>query len=244
MEKLWQNCTASHLRGKHGRANQTAPLTMWWRKIQGGGFRRGVIHAEAQAHICKLQAWAAWLTGCSEANTWNEMPGEAVTVKGERRDKNDLGKDQESFIKVFLGFFSPRKTTFVESLGRNPKLFSSISPVLNLGRRVLRLLRLCCTQLCSFTAAGPLPQTEESEEPCRPTSAGLNLEKIPNYTLNSGIFQHEPITPWKFESHWQEPKWDIKPCYSIIRGFKGYSLNQAFLVQWTNHLPSCKKFFH
>ena len=55
MEKRWQ----SHLGGKHGRASQTAQLTVWWRKIQGGGVRRGVIQAETQAHICELPDWQA-----------------------------------------------------------------------------------------------------------------------------------------------------------------------------------------
>lgn len=121
-----KNCTASHLRGKRGRANQTAQLTMWWRKIQGGGFRRGVIHAETQAHLCKLQAWAAWLTGCTEANTWKWDAWGSCDSKGREKRQNDLGRDHESFMKVGC-FFSLRKRMFVESMGKNPKLFSFVS---------------------------------------------------------------------------------------------------------------------
>lgn len=76
------------------------------------------------------------------------------------------------------------------------------------------------------------------------TSAGFSLEKCPNHILTNVIFQCEPITPWKFKSDWQEPEEDTKPYNSIIRGLKSHSLNQAFLVQWTNYLPSWKNFFH
>lgn len=127
MEKRWQNCTASHLRGKRGRASQTAQLSVQWRKIQGGGFRRRVIQAETQAHTCKLQEWAAWPASCSEAS---------CDSKGRERRQKDLGRDhQESFIKVLFG----KKNSVGQVSGKKtPKLFS-VSPALNLGRRVLRL---------------------------------------------------------------------------------------------------------
>lgn len=104
MEKWRQNCTASHLRGTYGGASKTASLTVWWRKIPGGWFRRGVIQAETQAHISELQGWAAWLTGCSEANTRKkDASGRSDSKEREKRQK-DLGRDhRESFIKVLFG---------------------------------------------------------------------------------------------------------------------------------------------
>lgn len=69
------------------------------------------------------------------------MPGEAVTVKGERGDKRTW---EEIIRKVSQKYYLATKTTFANSLGKKTQTFPAVSLALNLGRRILRLyIKLC-----------------------------------------------------------------------------------------------------
>lgn len=116
METRWQRCTASHLRGKCGRAGKTAQLTLmekdakrWIQDRRNSGRDR---HTFPRARV-------SWLID-RLLRTKGEMPGKAVTVKGETGDKRTW---EEIIRKFHRSIIWQQKQCLLILWGKRPKLF-------------------------------------------------------------------------------------------------------------------------